>query len=230
MPYMEDASLLLVAHGSTSHPEAAQGLYRIAERLKPRFAHVDVAFWRQEPLLSRAHLREGRVYVVPYFTGLGKHTETLIPGKLGITCKVTDQVTYCPPVGCHPALPRLILRRALEAAADAAATTLLLIGHGSKDGGANRTPEAIAAALRKLGGFGEVATAYFEQAPFAADWPKLVTKPHVIAQPLLLSAGMHASADLPPLFEESGAILLQGIGSDEEIAGLILDQIGADWP
>ncbi len=112
---MEDASLLLVAHGSTSHPDAAEDLYRIAERLKPRFAHVDVAFWRQEPLLSRSHLRAGKVYVVPYFTGLGKHTETLIPGKLGLTCKVAGDVTYCPPVDCHPGLPRLIQRRAIAA-------------------------------------------------------------------------------------------------------------------
>ena len=226
----EDASLLLVAHGSTSHPDAAQGLYRIAERLKPRFTHVDVAFWRQEPLLSRSHLRAGKVYVVPYFTGLGKHTETLIPGKLGITCKVADGVTYCPPVGCHPALPRLIHRRALEAAADPAETTLLLIGHGSKEGSASRTPEAIASSLRALGGFGEVVTAYLEQAPFAADWRQLVRKPRVIVQPLLLSAGMHASADLPPLFEGSDAVLLQGIGEEEEIATMVLDQIEASWP
>lgn len=226
----DTASLLLVAHGSTSHPEAAQGLYRIAERLRPKFAHVDVAFWRQEPLLSRDSLRAGKVYVVPYFTGLGKHTETLIPGKLGITCKVADEVTYCPPVGCHPALPGLIHRRALEAAIDPADTALLLVGHGSKEGTANRTPEAIAQALRQLGGFGEVVTAYLEQPPFAADWRKLVSKPKVVAQPLLLSAGMHASTDLPPLFAGSGATLLQGIGSEEEIAGLILDQLEADWP
>lgn len=226
----DTASLLLVAHGSTSHPDAAQGLYRIAERLKPRFAHVDVAFWRQEPLLSRAHLREGKVYVVPYFTGLGKHTESLIPGKLGITCKMTDSVVYCPPVGCHPALPGLIHRRALEAATDPAETGLLLIGHGSKEGSANRTPEAIARALRDLGGFGEVVTAYLEQAPFARDWRDLMSKPKIVAQPLLLSAGMHASADLPPLFAGSEAVLLQGIGSEEEIAGLILDQLEADWP
>lgn len=226
----DNASLLLVAHGSTSHPDAAQGLYRIAKLLAPRFAHVDVAFWRQEPLLSRDSLRDGKVYVVPYFTGLGKHTETLIPGKLGITCKVAGGITYCPPVGCHPGLPALIHRRALLAAADPGETTLLLIGHGSKEGSANRTPEAIAVALRSLGGFGEVVTAYLEQAPFAHDWPDLTSKPNIVAQPLLLSAGMHASADLPPLFAGSGAVLLQGIGSDEEIAGLILDQLEAEWP
>lgn len=224
----EPASLLLVAHGSTRHPAAADGLYRIAERLKPRFAHVDVAFWRQEPVLTPDHLRDGKVYVVPYFAGLGKYTEQLIPERLGLPGR--PGVTYCPPVGCHPALPGLIHRRALAAAGDPASTSLLLIGHGSREGGANRTPEAIAENLRALGGFAEVVTAYLEQAPFATDWRKLVHCPKVVAQPLLLSAGMHASEDLPPLFEGSNAVLLHGVGSEEEIAGLILDQLGASWP
>jgi sirohydrochlorin cobaltochelatase len=224
----ESASLLLVAHGSTRHPAAAEGLYRIAERLKPRFAHVDVAFWRQEPVLSPDHLRGGKVYVVPYFAGLGKHTEQLIPERLGLPGK--PGVTYCPPVGCHPALPGLIHRRALAATDNPAETSLLLIGHGSREGGANRTPEKIAETLRSLGGFAEVATAYLEQAPFAADWRRLVRFPKVVAQPLLLSAGMHASEDLPPLFAGSNAILLQGVGEEAEIAAMVLDQIEADWP
>lgn len=222
------ASLLLVAHGSTRFPRAAADLHRIAERLRPRFAHVDVAFWRQEPVLSPGHLRDGPVFVVPYFAGLGKHTEQLIPERLGLASK--PDVTYCPPVGCHPALPGLIHKRALAAAANPAETTLLLIGHGSREGGANRTPEAIAETLRSLGGFAEVATAYLEQVPFAADWRDLAGFAKVIAQPLLLSAGMHASEDLPPLFVGSDAVLLEGIGTDEEIAAMILDQIGARWP
>jgi len=224
----ETASLLLVAHGSTRYPGAADGLYRVAETLRPRFAHVDVAFWRQEPVLSPDHLREGPVFVVPYFAGLGKHTEQLIPERLALPGR--PGVTYCPPVGCHPSLPALIHRRALAVAGHPAETALLLIGHGSREGGANRTPETIAETLRGLGGFAEVATAYLEQAPFAAEWRARVRSAKVIAQPLLLSAGMHASDDLPPLFAGSEAVLLQGIGTDEEIAAMIVDQIGASWP
>jgi len=225
----DSASLLLVAHGSTRYPAAAEGLYRVAKTLRPRFAHVDVAFWRQEPVLSPDHLREGPVFVVPYFAGLGKHTEQLIPERLDLGSR--HDVTYCPPVGCHPALPGMIHRRALAAAAaDPAETALLLVGHGSREGGANRTPEAIAETLRSVGGFAEVATAYLEQAPFAADWRQLVRSRSVVAQPLLLSAGMHASDDLPPLFAGSDAVLLQGIGTDEEIAAMILDQTMARWP
>jgi sirohydrochlorin cobaltochelatase len=224
----EDSSLLLVAHGSTRYPAAADDLYRIADRLKPRFAHVDVAFWRQPPILSPDHLRDGKVFVVPYFAGLGKHTEQLIPERLGLADR--PDVIYCPPVGCHPSLPGMTHRRALAAAAEPAETSLLLIGHGSREGGANRTPEAIAETLRGMGGFAEVVTAYLEQAPFAADWRDLVRHPSVIAQPLLLSAGMHASDDLPPLFAGSEAVLLQGIGDEQEIAAMILDQTKARWP
>ena len=226
---LKDASLLLVAHGSSRFPQAAGGLYRVAERLKPRFAHVDVAFWRQAPELSRDRLRDGKVFVVPYFAGLGKHTERLIPERLGLAAQ-GDRVAYCPPVGCHPALPGMIRRRALAAAADPARTTLLLIAHGSREGGANRTPEAIAETLRALGGFAEVAVFYLEQAPFAADWRTLASRPLVVAQPLLLSAGMHASDDLPPLFAAPDAVLLRGIGEEEEIAAMILDQTEAPWP
>lgn len=225
----EDSSLLLVAHGSSRFPESARGLYRIAGRLSRHFAHVDIAFWRQSPELSRTHLRAGKVFVVPYFAGLGKHTEEMIPERLDLANQ-PDRIVYCPPVGCHPALPGMIHRRALAAASDPAHTTLLLVGHGSKSGGANRTPEAIAETLRGLGGFVEVAVVYLEQAPLAADWRRMVHQPFVVVQPLLLSTGMHASEDLPPLFAESGAILMQGIGEEEEIAAMILDQTRVGRP
>jgi len=225
----EDASLLLVAHGSTRFPKAADGLYRIAGRLMQHFVHVDVAFWRQTPELSRHLLRQGKVFVVPYFAGLGKHTEQLIPERLDLSAQ-PERIVYCPPVGCHPALPGMIHRSALAATADPARTTLLLIAHGTREGGANRTPETIAETLRGLGGFAEVALVYLEQAPFAADWRAVVSQPFMVAQPLLLSAGMHASEDLPPLFAEENAVLLQGIGEEEEIAAMILDQTKAPWP
>ncbi len=225
----EDASLLLIAHGSTRYPKAANGLYRIAGRLMQKFAHVDVAFWRQAPELSPAQLREGKVFVVPYFAGLGKHTEQLIPERLGLATQ-SGRIVYCPPVGCHPALPGMIRRRALAATADPSRTTLLLIAHGSREGGANRTPEAIAETLRSMGGFAEVTVVYLEQAPFAANWRAAVSRLFVVAQPLLLSAGMHASEDLPPLFAGENAVLLQGVGEEEEIAAMILDQTQAAWP
>ena len=65
------SSLLLVAHGSSRYPEAAGDLLRLAKRLEGRFARVDVAFWRQQPELSRDHLRGSSIYVLPFFAGAG---------------------------------------------------------------------------------------------------------------------------------------------------------------
>jgi sirohydrochlorin cobaltochelatase len=233
------SSLLLVGHGSTRYPDSAADLLRLAGLLRHRrlFERVDVAFWRQDPLLSRDQLRGRQVFVLPYFAGAGKHTEELIPERLGLAGRVTErdggQVFYCAPIGCHPALPSLIERRAMALCQthglDTAGTALLLIAHGSSHGGASRTPHAIAAELCNRKRFAEVATVFLEQAPYARDWADLVTAPAVVAQPLLLAAGMHASEDLPSLFggDRPRVFLQSGVGSDDEIIDMMLGQIEA---
>lgn len=246
------SSLLIVAHGSSRYREAAGGLLRLADHLRERalFARVDVAFWRQEPLLAPAQLSGEQIFVLPFFAGLGKHTEFLIPERLGLSGAVTRKtgrvIFYCRPVGCHPALPALIEQRALSACdhegEDPAKATLLLIAHGSKEGGASATPEAIAAELRRSGRFLQVTLLYLEQEPRASDWPDHVTGVRVIAQPLLLSEGMHASDDIPPLFgmtepnQTSAALaghqirLQRGVGDDAQLVAMMLDQIRAAAP
>ncbi len=248
-PSWPSAALLLVAHGSSRYPQAADDLLRLAERLRHerRFARVDVAFWRQEPQLSPEQLQGKRVFVLPFFAGIGKHSRELIPERLGLTGAVTRRgaqtVLYCQPVGCHADLPALIDRRARRSCQElgfaVADSALLLIAHGSKAGGASQTPEAVAGALRRLGHFAEVGLVFLEQEPLAATWPAVVGAAHIIAQPLLLSAGMHASDDLPPLFGMTGdgdglahshgrqVWLQQGIGSDDEIIAMVLDQVAA---
>ena len=233
-----DATLLLAAHGSASHPEAAEEVSRLAEALRRRgsFAEVTVGFWRQEPRLSADLMTGSRIFVLPYFSGLGKHTEILIPQRLGLAGKVTrkggTRIHYCDPIGCHPGLPALIRRRSLEfcraEGIDAQGSALLLVGHGSTAGHASRTPEAIAATLRELGGFSEVATAYLEQEPKAERWRDRVKSPDILVQPLLLSAGMHASADLPALFGGDKRVRLRpSVGTEAEIIAMILDQVAA---
>jgi sirohydrochlorin cobaltochelatase len=239
MLHWSQSSLLLVGHGSSRYPESAAGLQRLAGILRRRalFERVDVAFWRQDPLLSPSHVRDRQVFVLPYFAGAGRHTDELIPERLGIEGALTERdgsrILYCRPIGCHPRLPSLIERRALarcrDESVDAAATALLLIAHGSSHGGAGRTAEDIAARLRQGGGFAEVVTVFLEQAPFARDWADLVTAPAVVAQPLLLAAGMHASEDLPALLARTDkrVFLQNGIGDDDEIVAMMLDQIEA---
>jgi sirohydrochlorin cobaltochelatase len=234
-------SLLLVAHGSSRYKAVAADLARLAEKVREsgRFARVDVAFWRQEPLLSPDHLQGDRVFVVPFFAGVGKHSRELIPARLGLTGPVTrrgrQSIVYCAPVGCHKLVPQLIERRAVRLCRDQdiwpSDTTLLLIAHGSRAGTASETPEAIAAALRSSPHFAEIVLLYLEQAPFASDWQALVRGNRVIVQPLLLSAGMHLSEDLPALLDQGSGShdrqlwLQSGIGDDDEIIALLLDQV-----
>jgi len=247
-PDWKNAALLLVGHGSSKVESGRLAACRLAEQLEASglFAEVKACFWKEEPYLSLDLVQSRTVYVVPYFSGEGVFTRRLIPQTLELngplTVKDGRRIYYAAPVGAHDDIPRLLRQRALElCAAQAifpAAATLLVIAHGSsKPGGAKGTPERIADLLRQDSPFAEVITSYIEQEPFVADWPALVTGSTVLAAPLLLSEGMHASQDLPPLFGlttvEGGpsaihgktAWLMGGIGRDPEMVEIILDLI-----
>jgi len=246
----KDSALLLVGHGSSKMPNARLAACRLADGLRSLnlFAEVEACFWKEEPFVSLDLVKSRNVHVVPYFSGEGVFTKKLIPERLGLSGRLTRidgrTIYYSPPVGTHPEIPCLLCRRAHELCRKqnipSAETTLLMIAHGSsKPGGSSGTPEAVAERLRLDAGFAEVVIAYIEQEPFAADWTRLVSKRHVIAAPLLVSEGMHASQDLPPLFglstPEGGpseidghlAWLMGGIGRDPEVAQIILDLIQA---
>ena len=78
------------------------------------------------------------VCVVPNFISEGYFTQTVIPRELelnGATTKRTSGQTwnYCQPVGNHPAMTELLLKRAREVApgVDSAETSLLIVAHGT---------------------------------------------------------------------------------------------------
>jgi sirohydrochlorin cobaltochelatase len=242
------AGLLLVGHGS-SRGSGGEATLRLAGQIREKALFVDVqpCFWRREPLVSLDLIAGKIVYVVPNFAGEGKHTQALIPERLGLIGRLTQWAdrcaVYCDPVGCHPGMADQLSHRALELCQaenlHPRKVSLLLIAHGSKSGSVNRTPEAIAMVLRTAGIFGEIITLYLEQEPRVDDWPRRVTSSAVIAAPLLISEGMHASEDLPPLFGLSSPSggpstidgrqvwLLDGIGRDPAVVAMILDQVRA---
>jgi sirohydrochlorin cobaltochelatase len=245
----KDAALLLVGHGSSRLATSREATDRLAEAIGRRglFAEVEACFWKEAPFVSLDLVKAKTVYVVPNFAGEGVFTRQLIPQKLGITGTLSTvdgrRLIYTEPVGCHPHLPELLRVRAEDLCRrdtiDRQTAGLLIVGHGSRQpGGVSATPEAVAAAVRGQGVFGQVATAYLEQAPFVGDWPRLIDADHVIVAPWLISRGMHASEDLTHHFglspPESGPAsahgrtvwLLDAIGSDEEVVEMILDHIG----
>lgn len=245
-----DAALLLVGHGSSRIATSRIATERLARGLTDLglFAEVRACFWKEEPVVSLDLVSARRVFVVPNFAGDGIFTRELIPGKLGLrgisTTLGDRQVIYTAPVGCHSGLADLLKRRALaccrQNGISPGNTAILVIGHGSRrPGQISSTPAQVAARLAADGDFAEVRAAYIEQDPAVGGWPDLVSAPFVLAQPLLVSEGMHASEDLPPLFglqKPTGGPafiagrkvwLLDGIGRDPEVVSMILDQVRA---
>ena len=135
------AALLIVGHGSTVNPDSSAPSLAQANAIRERgiFREVACCFWKEEASLrdalfffDEAEIRE--VYVVPNFISEGYFTETVIPRELELAGRLTTRPSgqawkYCAPVGNHPAVTELLLRRAREIAPGVAEseTTLLLL-------------------------------------------------------------------------------------------------------
>ncbi len=247
---MKNTALVLVGHGSTRHPDGAAPVLALAEDIRRRdlFAEVVAVFMKQDPPLAAVDrlVSAPTVVVVPVFAGKGYYTDTLIPREIGLTGQVTERdgrrFLYTAPAGTHPRIPGLLACRA-EGVANAAGmavadSALLLIAHGSaRPGGAGDTPRAIAAAIAAMNRFAEVALVFLEQEPHAASWAGRMTRRDVVALPLLVAQGMHASRDIPPLFGlgsgETGpkaanghrVVLATGIGAEPDLVEVILEMV-----
>ncbi|MDQ3116138.1 MAG: cobalamin biosynthesis protein CbiX [Verrucomicrobiota bacterium] len=215
MPITSDSSaLLIVGHGSTVNPDSSGPTWQQAAALRERglFREVACCFWKEEPSLRDAlfffndpEIRD--VYVVPNFISEGYFTQTVIPRELQLSGRLTTRASgqawkYCEPVGNHPGVTELLLRRAGEIAPDVpeAETSLLIVGHGTalNDNSAvaaKREVEKIAA----LGRYASVQNAYMEEAPLISDWTSRTTTPNVVVVPFFISDGLHSYQDIPVL-------------------------------
>jgi sirohydrochlorin cobaltochelatase len=181
-------------------------------RRRKIFADVGCAFWKEEPSLRDAlflfdpeSIRE--VCVVPNFISEGYFTQTVIPRELELNGPTTKRGSgqiwkYCQPVGNHPAVTELLLKRASEIAPDLdpAETSLLIVAHGT-DLNEN---SAVAAKrevekIRALGNFAEVLNVYMEEPPLVSDWRKLTKTRNVVVVPFFISDGLHSYEDIPVL-------------------------------
>src|SRR6266481_1474137 len=138
-------ALLIVAHGSTVNPDSSAPTLAHAAEIRRRkiFADVECAFWKEEPslrdgkfLFDPESIRE--VYVVPNFISEGYFTQTVVPRELELNGRITRRPTgqtwkYCGPVGNHPMMTELLLKRAGEVApnVDPGETSLLIVAHGT---------------------------------------------------------------------------------------------------
>ena len=209
-----DAALLIVAHGSTVNPDSSAPTLAHAAEIRRRkiFADVACAFWKEEPSLRDAlflfdpeSIRE--VYVAPNFISEGYFTQTVVPRELqlnGATTKRPSGQTwkYCDPVGNHPMMTELLLKRAREIAPniDPAEASLLIVAHGT-DLNENSAVAAKREAekIRALGKYANVLNVYMEEPPLVSDWRELTKTSNVIVVPFFISDGLHSYEDIPKL-------------------------------
>jgi sirohydrochlorin cobaltochelatase len=210
----DDRALLIVAHGSTVNPDSSAPTLAHAAEIRRRniFGDVQCAFWKEEPSLRDAiflfdpeSIRE--VYVVPNFISEGYFTQTVVPRELELNGRITKRPNgqiwkYCEPVGNHPMMTELLLRRAGDIAPDMdpGDTSLLIVAHGT-DLNENSAVAAKREAekIRALGKYANVLNVYMEEAPLISDWRKLTKTRHVVVVPFFISDGLHSYEDIPVL-------------------------------
>jgi len=221
--YKSDAALLIVAHGSTVNLDSSAPTLAHAAEIRRRkiFADVQCAFWKEEPSLRDAlflfdpeSIRE--VYVVPNFISEGYFTQTVVPRELELNGPITKRSNgqiwrYCEPVGNHPLMTELLLRRAQEIAPGVPQNeaTLLIVAHGT-DLNENSAVAAKREAekIRSFGKFVTVLNVYMEEPPLVSDWRKLTKTSNVIVVPFFISDGLHSYEDIPVLL---GIVVAGGV-------------------
>src|SRR5437763_1462164 len=209
-----NSALLIVAHGSTVNPDSSAPTLAHAAEIRRRkiFADVGCAFWKEEPSLRDAIflfdpevIRE--VYVVPNFISEGYFTQTVVPRELELNGRITKRANgqvwkYCEPVGNHPMMTELLLKRARDIAPDVdpAETSLLIVAHGT-DLNENSAVAAKREAekIRALAKYATVLNVYMEEPPLVSDWRKLTKTRHVVVVPFFISDGLHSYEDIPIL-------------------------------
>src|SRR5213596_2448963 len=204
--------LLIVAHGSTVNPDSSAPTLAHAAEIRRRevLADVECAFWKEEPSLRDAlslfdpeSIRE--VYVVPNFISEGYFTQTVVPRELELNGHTTKRSNgqvwkYCEPVGNHPMMTELLLKRAHEIAlgVDPGEATLLIVAHGT-DLNENSAVAAKREAekIRALGKYAAVLNVYMEEPPLVSDWRKFTKTRNVVVVPFFISDGLHSYEDIP---------------------------------
>ena len=219
-----DAALLIVAHGSTVNADSSAPTLAHAEEIRRReiFADVECAFWKEEPSLRDAvflfdpeSIRE--VCVVPNFISEGYFSQTVVPRELELYGRITKRSNgqiwrYCEPVGNHPIMTDLLLRRAQEIAPGVPKNeaTLLIVAHGT-DLNENSAVAAKREAekIRSLGKYSAVLNVYMEEPPLVSEWRKLTKTRNVVVVPFFISDGLHSYEDIPVLL---GIVVAAGDG------------------
>ncbi len=103
---------------------------------------------------------------------------------------------------------------------------LIIVGHGSKDPGADDVLPFYVDRLSRLDRFSEVVGCYLEQPPYIGDVFSTIEADRILVMPLLLASGYHTRVTIPEAIKASGkeVILLKPLGRSEHIVRLIEEE------
>lgn len=228
-------ALILAAHGSSGHAEAAVSVLAHAETLRrsKRFTVVRAGFIRQEPFLKAAldGLTAADVYVVPVFASRGQIAGTAIARELELDGRITRRngdrqtVFLCDPVGTHRAVVDIIESRIRQICADhhlaGRQTEVLLVGHGTpRNPQSARRTRQVADDLARREAVAAVHPLFLEEPPLVDGWPDRTRAPNILVLPFLIGSGYHGTQDLPArLGIDPGDPRLQDLVHDVGVAG-----------
>ncbi|HBY93901.1 MAG TPA: hypothetical protein DEP84_08000 [Chloroflexi bacterium] len=212
-----DRALVIVGHGSHLNSDSAAPIMQHTAALRTRadvralFSWVQPAFWKEEPalgdVLSMLDCRE--VVVVPLFISEGYFTEQVIPRELGLSGpapyhELVDGkwVHYCEPVGTHPHMTDVVIRRARTIIGGEPVspdeTAIVIVGHGTlrNENSALATVNQVAA-LRARGLYSEVEAVFLDQPPFVDQVTEVVRAGEIVVVPYFIADGYHTQEDIP---------------------------------
>ncbi len=233
-------ALVLAGHGSHLDRNSSEPVWTNAARLRAtrHFDEVRVAFWKEEPALSRAldGCDARLVTIVPMFMSAGYFTRTVVPREMGLDGAETRRgfqlIRYTAPVGAHPGLAAVIIERALEAGAGPN-DAIAVLGHGTRrDSESEKNIYRMASLVRERGLFAQVEAVFLDQEPSMLRLLDILEAPTVVVVPLFIADGWHAGQTIPEDLALDGAETRRNgrtvrytppVGTHPRLAGVILE-------
>lgn len=205
--------VLLLAHGSSSHPRPRLLVERRAREIESRgvAAEVGVGFLKESPSIESAlaALEADVIYALPYFISEGYYTERVLPERLGIDPLPVEQwhqsgsvgqqvavgdghqtVVYSRPVGTQSVMASIIEDQ-VQALPVTDPVTVVLVGHGTDEhAGSGDMVTAQAQRIDNKTNW-TVTTRYLDQEPTVDTLPKGIDTKTMVIVPAFVADGYH---------------------------------------
>lgn len=201
------AALVLAAHGSLSHPGAAQSTYEHADRIRDleAFDEVRETFWKEAPSFREVlrTVKSDEIIVVPLFTSEGYFTRRVLPRELRLTGEepldVEVSVSIADPVGTHPAMTEVIERRGQRVCTGSLDDVgLAIVGHGTERSETSaKATQTHADRIRRRDLFGAVDALFLDESPYVESVFDRMTASEIAVVPFFIADGEHTTEDIP---------------------------------